>query len=66
MPWEYTSVSCDTWLPLNVQGGPKDLLRRLGADGWEAYGVSPPTPPVGEGDDPDASTYDVLLKRQTD
>jgi hypothetical protein len=38
MPWEYTSVSCDTWLPVNVQGGVKELLKRLGADGWEAAG----------------------------
>jgi hypothetical protein len=64
VPWEYTSVSCDTWLPVNVQGGVQELLERLGADGWEAYAVTPPTPPPGDGDDPDLSSFDILLKRE--
>jgi hypothetical protein len=62
--WEYTTVTADTWLPLGVQGGPKELLDKLGRDGWEAFAVTPPTPPTGQGDDPDASTYDILLRRQ--
>ena len=65
MTWQYTTVTVDTWLPLGVQGGVVDLLEQLGQDGWEAFGVTPPTPPVGEGEDPDASTYDVLLKRRS-
>ena len=65
MRWEYTSVAADTWLPIGDQGGIKELLDRLGAEGWEAYAVTPPTPPLGDGDDPDASTYSILLKRQT-
>ena len=64
--WEYTSVPVDAWLPLGDQGGVKDQLRRLGAEGWEAYAVTPPTPRLPEAYDPDASTYEVLLKRRID
>ena len=64
MEWEYTSVAADTWLPFGVQGGPKEQLRELDLDGWEAFAVTPPTPPTGGGDDPDESTYEILLKRQ--
>jgi hypothetical protein len=51
-------------MPLGVQGGPKALLEKLGREGWEAFAVTPPTPPQGTGDDPDESTYEVLLNRQ--
>ena len=61
--WEYTSVVVDLWMPLAGQAGPKELLLQLGAEGWEAFAVTPPTPPLGDGDDPYASTYEVLLKR---
>jgi len=61
--WEYTSVGVDAWLPLGVQGEAKQLLLRLGDEGWEAFAVTPPTPPTGLGDDPDESQYEVLLKR---
>jgi hypothetical protein len=68
--WEYTSVEVDAWMPVGVQGGPKDLLRKLGQEGWEAFAVTPPTPPPGDDPamdtstcDPDASTYEILLKR---
>jgi len=61
--WEYISVGVDTWLPLGVQGGPKEALVRLGKEGWEAFAVTPATPPTGLGDDPDQSQYEVLLKR---
>jgi hypothetical protein len=61
--WEYTTVTADAWLPLGAQSGPKELLRKLGEEGWEAFGVTPSTPPTGSGDDPDASSYDILLKR---
>ena len=63
MEWEYTTVAVDAWMPLGVQGGPKELLAQLGRDGWEAFAVTPPTPPPGHGDDPDESTYEILLKR---
>src|SRR5262245_36552810 len=62
--WEYTSVTVDAWMPLAVQGGPKELLRKLGEDGWEAFAVTPATPPPGDGDDPDASTDEILLRRE--
>jgi hypothetical protein len=65
MPWEYTSVECDPWLPVNAQGGPKELLKRLGDEGWSAYAVTPPIPPPGDGDDPDQSSSEILLKRRT-
>ena len=51
--------------PLGAQGGPKDLLAKLGEDDWEAFAVSPPTPPPGEGDDPDASSYDIIPQAST-
>lgn len=63
MKWEYTSVGVDLWLPLRSQGGPKDELRRLGVEGWEAFAVTPPTPPPGDGADPDHSEYEILLRR---
>jgi hypothetical protein len=40
-----------------VQGGVKEVLVKLGEEGWEAFAVTPPTPPPGDGDDPDQSTY---------
>lgn len=61
--WEYTSVGVDAWLPLGVQGGVKYALSKLGNEGWEAFGVTPATPPTGTGVDPDQSEYEVLLKR---
>jgi hypothetical protein len=61
--WEYVSVQVDLWVPLFAQGGPKEDLRRLGAEGWEAFAVTPPTPAPGDGDDPDRSSYEILLKR---
>jgi len=64
MECEYTSVAVDTWMPLGIQGGPKEQLRELGRDGWEAFAVTPRTPPTGEGDGPDESTYEILLKRE--
>ncbi len=60
----------DTWLPISVQAGVKEQLLELGASGWEAYAVTPPTPPLGENPDmpppydPDQSTYEILLKRR--
>jgi len=64
--WEYTSVAVDTWLPLSTQGGVKEALMRLGSEGWEAVAVTPPTPPSGMTEDPDQSTYEILLKRRVD
>lgn len=66
MIWEYTSVQADAWLPLSAQGGPKEELRRLGADGWEAFAVTPASPLVHASDDPDESVYEILLKRPVD
>ncbi len=63
MRWDFTTVRVDAWVPLSFQGGPKEELRRLGAEGWEAFAVTPPTPPLGEGVDSDASEYEILLKR---
>ena len=63
MRWEYTTVLVDTWLRLEVQAEPKQRLRTLGDDGWEAFAVTPPTPAPGEGDDPDESTYEIILMR---
>ena len=68
--WEYASILVDTWLPVGVQAGVKEQLEELGALGWEAYAVTPPTPPLGENPnmpdsyDPDQSTYEILLKRR--
>lgn len=61
--WEYTSVEADTWLPLSAQGAAKERLQELGSQGWEAFAVTPPTPPPGDGKDPDESVYEILLKR---
>ena len=61
--WEYTAIRVDLWGPLGTQGGPKDELRRLGEEGWEAFAVTPPTPPPGDGPDPDESSYEILMKR---
>ena len=64
VPWRYTSVEVDTWIPLGTQGAVKDALR----GNWETTvgrrtGVTPPTPPPGDGPDPDACTYEILLKK---
>jgi hypothetical protein len=66
MRWEYTSVQADTWLALSVQAGAKQQLRDLGLDGWEAFAITPPTPPLGEGEDPDQSVYEILLRRSAE
>lgn len=63
MRWEYTSIQADTWMPLSVQAGTKHQLLKLGEEGWEAFAVTPPTPPFGEGEDPDQSVYEILLRR---
>jgi hypothetical protein len=61
--WEYTSVQVDAWMPLSVQAGAKEQLRELGTHGWEAFAVTPPTPPLGDEPDPDQSVYEILLKQ---
>jgi hypothetical protein len=61
--WEYTTIQADTWLPLSVQAGVKEQLRELGSTGWEAFAVTPATPPRGDGEDPDQSVYEILLRR---
>lgn len=66
MRWEYTSVQADTWLALSVQAGVKEQLRELGSQGWEAFAVTPPTPPADEPEDPDQSVYEILLRRPSE
>ncbi len=66
MRWEYTSVVADAWLSLSVQGSAKEALRALGEDGWQAFAVTPATPPNAREADPDASTYEILLRRALD
>lgn len=63
--WEYTSIRADIWMPLSVQAGVKEQLQALGSQGWEAFAVTPPTPPHGDEEDPDQSVYEILLKRPT-
>ncbi len=64
---EYETVGVDVWIGVGASGAAKPRLRELGEQGWEAFAVTPPTVPPGEGArDPDESSYEILLRRRAE